>query len=73
MAADRRSGGLGLLHGPAVDPLALIQQRAGVREAAHIPHLHLQVVSCFQDVNGLIVGDDNKALTIDLQDLLTHL
>lgn len=44
-----------------------------MRQAAHIPHLHLQVVSCFQDVNGLIVGDDNKALTIDLQDLLTHL
>lgn len=73
VAADGHLSSGGLVYGPALEPLALLHQGAGVRQATHIPHLHLQVVSCFQDVNGLIVGDDNKALAIHLQDLLAHL
>lgn len=44
-----------------------------MRQTPYVPHLHLQVASCFQDVDSLVVGDDDEALAVHLQDLLTHL
>lgn len=73
MAANRTSAGVGLVSSQTGAPPALVQQRAGVRQAPHVPHLHLQVEPCLQDVHGLVVGDDDEALAVHLQDLLTHL
>lgn len=73
MAASRASASVGLVSGRTVAPPVLVQQRAGVRQTPHLPHLHLQVAPCLQDVDGLVVGDDDEALAVHLQDLLTHL
>lgn len=73
MAANRASASVALVSGWTVAPPALLQQRAGVRQTPHVPHLHLQMAPCLQDVHGLVVGDDDEALAVHLQDLLPHL
>lgn len=63
----------GLSDAWTADPFGLIHHCACMRQATDIPHLHQQVASRFEDVNRLIMADDDKALSIHLQDLLTHL
>lgn len=64
---------VGLSYGLTADPFGLIHHCACMRETTHIPHSHQQVVPRFEDVNRLIVGDGDKALTVHFQDLVTHL
>lgn len=64
---------IGLSYGLTADPFGFIHHCACMRQTTHIPHLHPQVPSCFEDVNCLIVGDGNKTLTVQFQDLVTHL
>lgn len=64
---------IGLSYGLTADPFGLIHHCACMRQTTHIPHLHQQVASCFEDVNCLIVGDGDKALTVYFQDLVTNL
>ncbi len=64
---------VGLSYMLTADPFGLIHHCACMRQTTHIPHLHQQVSSCFEDVNCLIVGDSDKALTVHFQDLVTHL
>lgn len=63
----------GLSYALTAVPFGLIHHYARMRQTTNVPHLHLQVVSCFEDVNCLIVRNSDKTLTIDLQDLITHL
>ena len=65
--------GVGLSYALATDPLGLVHHCARVGQTTNIPHLHQQVASCFEDVNGLVVADGDKALTVHFQDLVTHL
>lgn len=64
---------IGFGDGLTTDPLGFIHYFACVRQAAHVPHVHQQVASCLEDVNGLVVGDDDETLAIHLQDLVTNL
>lgn len=75
MAGNRaRCGrGIGFSDGLTADPFGLVHHFACVRQAAHVPHAHQQVSACLEDVNGLVVGDDDKALAVHLQDLVANL
>lgn len=75
MVGDRTWVGcsIRLSDGLTADPFGLIHHFACMRQTAHVPHFHQQVASRFQDVNCLIMGDDDKALSVDFQDLVTNL